>query len=90
MPKVKVLKGVANNVGSSFTSLMNYTGDDYSMGHILRFARESGTDTLTMDLLRGEGHPGALLKEPISRLPEWGSGSTLVQEHRFPVILEDG
>ena len=46
---------------------MNYTGDDYSMGHILRFARESGTDTLTMDLLRGEGHPATLLKEPYFR-----------------------
>jgi hypothetical protein len=73
MPKVKVLKGVAHNVGSSFTSLMNYTGDDYSMGHILRFARESGIDTLTMDLLRGEGHPDSLLKELVSGLPEWYS-----------------
>jgi hypothetical protein len=73
MSRVKVLKGVAHNVGSSFTSLMNYTGNDYSMGHVLRFARESGIHTLTIDLLQGKGHPDSLLKEPISRLPEWYS-----------------
>jgi hypothetical protein len=43
MPRFKVLKGVAHNVGASFTSLMNYASDDYSMGHILRFARQQGT-----------------------------------------------
>jgi hypothetical protein len=69
MPKVKVLKGVAHNVGSSFTSLMNYAADDYSMGHILRFARESGINTLTIDLLNGRGSPERLLKEPICELP---------------------
>ena len=71
MPRVKVLKGVAHNVGSSFTSLMNYTADDYSMGQILRFARESGRDILTIDLLNGTGRPDELLKEPISELPIW-------------------
>lgn len=70
MPRVKVLKGVAHNIGSSFTSLMNYAGDDYSMGHVLRFARESGVDTLTINLLSGQGHPDALLKEPISGIPD--------------------
>jgi hypothetical protein len=73
MAKVKVLKGVAHNVGSSFTSLMNYAGDDYSMGHILRFSRESGIDTLTIDLLSGCGEPALLLQEPISGLPSWYS-----------------
>jgi hypothetical protein len=73
MPRVKVLKGVAHNVGSSFTSLMNYAVDDYSMGHILRFARESGIETLTIDLLNGRGGPDGLLKEPILELPSWYS-----------------
>jgi hypothetical protein len=73
MPRVKVLKGVAHNVGSSFTSLMNYAADDYSLGHVLRFARESGTDTLKIDLLSGQGSPDTLLREPISALPEWYS-----------------
>jgi hypothetical protein len=73
MPKLKVLKGVAHNIGSSFTSLMNFTGDDYSMGHILRFARESSSNTLTINLLTGEGFPPNLLREPISALPSWYS-----------------
>ncbi len=41
MPGYKVLKGVAHNVGHSFTSLMNYADDDYTMGHILRFVRDA-------------------------------------------------
>src|SRR6476660_9897034 len=68
MPRFKVLKGVAHNVGHSFASLMNYSVDDYSMGHILRFARETGLDTLTIDFITGEGRPAALLRDPISDL----------------------
>lgn len=33
MPTVKVFKGVAHNVGSSFISLMNYSHDDYSRAY---------------------------------------------------------
>lgn len=73
MPRTKVLKGVAHNVGSSFTSLMNYSADDYSLGHILRFARQSGLNTLEIDLLSGQGSPATLLEEPLSALPEWYS-----------------
>jgi len=69
MPSFKVLKGVAHNIGHSFTSLMNYSVDDYSMGHILRFARETGIDTLIIDFVTGQGHPALLLREPISKLP---------------------
>jgi hypothetical protein len=73
MPRVKVLKGVAHSVGSSFTSLMNFSDGDYSLGHVLRFARRSGLNTLTIDLLSGHGNPAALLAEPLSALPEWYS-----------------
>ena len=73
MPRLKVLKGVAHNVGSSFTSLMNYSDDDYSMGHVLRFARQSGVNTLKLDLLNGRGSPATLLRKPVSALPEWYS-----------------
>jgi hypothetical protein len=38
-----------------------------------RFARESGVDTLTINLLSGQGRPHALLREPISSLPNWYS-----------------
>jgi hypothetical protein len=73
MPRVKVLKSVAHNIGASFTSLTNYAHDDYSLGHILRFARESGDSTLTIDLLNGKAFPTTLLHEPIAKLPAWYS-----------------
>lgn len=91
MPRFKVLKGVAHNIGHSFTSLMNYATDDYTMGHVLRLARESGKDTLHIDFTTGVGKPVELLQEPISDVPrrysEWfwklvessGSHRSLVQ-----------
>jgi hypothetical protein len=69
MARYKVLKGVAHNIGHSFTSLMYYAGDDYVMGHILRFARRTGRNTLTIDFVKEEGGPPELLSEPISDLP---------------------
>jgi hypothetical protein len=42
MARYRVLKRVVHNVGHSFTSLMNFCGDDYVIGHILRFARGTG------------------------------------------------
>ena len=71
MQRYKVLKGVAHNIGHSFTSLMNYAKDDYSMGHILRFARETGVSELTIDFVTGRGQPSALLRDPIAELPGW-------------------
>jgi hypothetical protein len=91
MARYKVLKGVAHNIGHSFTSLMNYAGDDYVMGHILRFARSTGRDTLTIDFVKREAGPPELLGLPISEVPgrytEWfwdlvqrhGSDRSLVQ-----------
>jgi hypothetical protein len=69
MPRYKVLRGVAHNIGHSFTSLMNYSVDDYTMGHILRFARESGKDTLIIDFVTGAGSPPELLREPLTEMP---------------------
>ncbi|HEV2313792.1 MAG TPA: hypothetical protein VGR94_00680 [Candidatus Acidoferrales bacterium] len=71
MAKYKVLKGVAHNIGHSFTSLMNYAGDDYVMGHILRFARRTGCDTLTIDFVKREAGPPELLAPPISEVPAY-------------------
>jgi len=67
MPRTKVLKGVAHNIGHSFTSLMNYAADDYVMGHILRLARASGKNTLRIDFMTGDAAPPELLVEPVSR-----------------------
>jgi hypothetical protein len=69
MPRLKALKSVAHNIGHSFTSLMNYAVDDYAMGHILRFARETGLNKLVIDFVTGESQPAALLQDPISELP---------------------
>ena len=69
MPRYKVLTSVAHNIGHSFTSLTNYAGDDYVMGHILTFARRTGCDTLTIDLIKGEGSPPELLAEPLADVP---------------------
>ena len=69
MARYKVLKGVAHNIGHSFVSLMNYAVDDYVMGHLLRFARQTRRDTLTIDFVSGEAGPSELLQEPISQAP---------------------
>jgi len=49
---------------------MNYADDDYTLGHILRFARETGLDELTIDFVTATGRPSALLREPISEVPQ--------------------
>jgi hypothetical protein len=61
------------------------------MGHILRFARSTGRDTLTVDFVKREAGPPELLTPPISEVParytEWfwdlvqrhGSDRSLVQ-----------
>src|SRR5260221_2518390 len=61
MARYKVLKSVAHSMGHSFTSLMNYRGDDYVMGHLLRRAREVGEGTLIVDFLSGKAAPSSLL-----------------------------
>jgi hypothetical protein len=68
MPRYKVLKGVAHNIGHLFTSLMNYAVDDYVKGHILRFARISGKQMLTIDFVAETAGPEELLASPISEV----------------------
>jgi hypothetical protein len=65
MARYKVLKSVAHSMGHSFTSLMNYRGNDYVMGHLLRRAREVREGTLTVDFMTGEAGPMSLLIPPI-------------------------
>jgi hypothetical protein len=66
----KVLKSVARSVADSFTSLMNWGGDDYVMGHILSAARQSGRTTLEMDLFSAQASPEELLTPPVRRAVE--------------------
>ena len=69
MAGVKALQGVAHDIGQNFTSLMNYADGDYVMGHILRLARKSGRDTMTINLLSGNAEPAELLDPVIAPVP---------------------
>jgi hypothetical protein len=75
MARYKVLRGVAHSLAHSFTSLMNYVGNDYVMGHLLRRARDTGEATLRVDVLTGWASPPALLSHEIAgsvrRYCEW-------------------
>jgi hypothetical protein len=54
---------------------MNYRGDDYVMGHLLRRAREVGEGTLTVDFLSGRAAPASLLtpavRDSVEGYAEW-------------------
>jgi hypothetical protein len=65
--RYKVLKSVAHSMGHSFTSLMNYAGNDYVMGHLLRRAREVREPTLIVDILADTATPASLLTPEIRR-----------------------
>jgi len=67
MPSHKVLKSIVRSVADSFTSLMNYEGDDYVMGHLLTAARRSGKTVLWVSLLTGAAEPKELLVKPVAR-----------------------
>jgi hypothetical protein len=66
MARYKVLKSIAHSFGHSFTSLMNYRGDDYVMGHLLRRAQEVGEETLLVDILSGKAAPRSLLVKEVA------------------------
>ncbi len=65
MASHKKLQSVSRSVADSFTSLMNYVGDDYVMGHLLKAARSSGASRLDVDLLSGVATPKSLLVWPV-------------------------
>lgn len=53
MPSHKTLKSVVASIAQSFTSLMNYRGDDYVMGHIVHAAWSTGGTRLRVNLMSG-------------------------------------
>lgn len=57
----KTLKSVVRNVVESFTSLMNYRGDDYVMGHVVRAAWLTEAKQFRVDLLTGATDTSPLL-----------------------------
>jgi len=83
----KLLKSISHNFGHSFISLMNYINDDYFMGHVLKQARKTKCNKLTVDILENLAEPSELLTDPIkSSIEHWNkwfptlvksSGSTM-------------
>jgi hypothetical protein len=67
MARYKVLKSVAHSLAHSFTSTLNWDGDDYVMGNILRRARKIGEGTLKIDLMSGKATPSSLLMPSVER-----------------------
>jgi hypothetical protein len=57
----KTLKSVVTSFAQSFTSLMNYGGDDYVMGHIVYAAWSTGSTGFRLDLLSGATDSSPLL-----------------------------
>jgi len=66
MTSHKPLKSVSHNFGHSFISLMNYISDDYFLGHLLKQARKTTLNKLTIDVLQNTAKPTELLTEEIS------------------------
>ena len=70
MPSHKTLKSVARSLADSFTSLMNFAGDDYVMGHAVLAAWQTGATEFRVDLLTGSPtHPFHLCPKLPSRSP---------------------
>lgn len=61
MASHKALKSVVRSQAESFTSLMNYHGDDYVMGHIILAAWHTGATSLRVHLLTGDTDSSPLL-----------------------------
>src|SRR5262245_46278577 len=75
MPSHKALNSVVTSLAQSFTSLMNYYGDDYVMGHVVSAAWSSGSTGFHVDLLSGATDSSPLLvpqvRDSVTRYAEW-------------------
>jgi hypothetical protein len=65
MTSHKPLKSISHNFSHSFISLMNYINDDYLMGHLLKQARLTNLNRLTIDILKNKAEPLELITNPI-------------------------
>ena len=81
MTSHKPLKSVSHNFGHSFISLMNYINDDYFLGHLLKQARKTRRNRLTVDILKNIAEPNELLTDQIkSSIEHWNKW--------FPTLVE--
>lgn len=82
MTSHKPLKSVSHNFGHSFISLMNYINDDYFLGHLLKQARKTKRNRLTVDILKNIAEPNELLTDQIkSSIEHWNKW--------FPTLVEN-
>ncbi|MDB4908084.1 MAG: hypothetical protein JWO05_2868 [Gemmatimonadetes bacterium] len=88
--KYKVIKSAAHNFGHSFVSLMNWSGDDYTMSHLAREVVERDMPVLEVDLLSGRAAPQALLVPPVgasvTRYLDWFP-KLLVSQRIDPAVV---
>jgi hypothetical protein len=68
--RYKVLKSVAHNLAHSFVSVMNYAGTDYTMCHLIRQAKRTGSRVLRIDFIDRSVGPVELLNTAILRSVE--------------------
>jgi hypothetical protein len=81
MTSHKPLKSVSHNFGHSFISLMNYINDDYFLGHLLKQARLTNCNKLSVDILKNIAEPTELLTSQIkSSIEYWNKW--------FPKLVE--
>ncbi|MEP3387841.1 MAG: hypothetical protein ABJO02_06620 [Reichenbachiella sp.] len=61
---------------------MNYIGNDYFMGELLKQARKTGLDRLSVDILNNTAEPSDLLTKPMTKsIDYWNKW--------FPQLVED-
>jgi hypothetical protein len=88
MPSHKVLKGIVRSFVESFASSMNYSEDDYVMGHIVEAARRTGATELRVNILTGQLSSSPLAVRPVkasierrvSYFPQFVAGSSSSME----------
>lgn len=71
MPKTKNLNGVPGNLALSFLSTLNYYGDAYAGGWVIRMFDKLNINTLKIDVLKQEIYPKeAMINALLSYLPK--------------------
>ena len=65
MARYKVLRSVAHNFAHSFASVMNHSGRDYVMCHLIRRVKRTSSRHLYVDVLARRAGPLELLSSPI-------------------------
>lgn len=82
MTSHKPLKSISHNFGHSFISLRNYINGDYFLGHLLKQARKTNCNKLTVDILKNIAEPTELITSQIkSSIDYWN--------HWFPKLVEN-